>query len=215
MTGAVDVWHGHAGTRPEQSRRRNLATVMRYLHRHGATPRSDLTRVMGLNRSTMGALVSELLELRLIHEEAAPPDRSRVGRPSPVLRADESGVDARPRHLPAALGDAGRRVGWRWLRALGLGGPRRQPGPELLGARLAPRLRAVHVCGGAREGGGERRKWRGAGTRGNFCCFFAPLRAAAASQPPRAAKQRCWLRALLLAPLLRAHSHARASSSPP
>ncbi|WP_159448428.1 ROK family transcriptional regulator [Demequina sp. NBRC 110052] len=92
MTGAVDVWHGHAGTRPEQSRRRNLATVMRYLHRHGATPRSDLTRVMGLNRSTMGALVSELLELRLIHEEAAPPDRSRVGRPSPVLRADESVV---------------------------------------------------------------------------------------------------------------------------
>lgn len=88
MTDAVDVWHGHAGTRPEQSRRRNLSTVMRYLHRQGATTRSDLTRLMGVNRSTMGALASELLALGLIEEEDPPQDHSRVGRPSPVLRAD-------------------------------------------------------------------------------------------------------------------------------
>ncbi len=66
-------------------RRRNLAAVLTRVHRGGPASRAILTAEIGLNRSTIGALVAELEGLGLVEEGNAPATR-RVGRPSPVVR---------------------------------------------------------------------------------------------------------------------------------
>ena len=66
-------------------RRRNLAAVLTRVHRGGPASRAILTAEIGLNRSTIGALVAELEGLGLVEEGNAPAPR-RVGRPSPVVR---------------------------------------------------------------------------------------------------------------------------------
>lgn len=69
----------------ETLRRSNLATILGLLHRDGACSRSDLTRLTGLNRSTVGDLVGELADLGLVEIDDAPQASGR-GRPSPVVR---------------------------------------------------------------------------------------------------------------------------------
>lgn len=64
-------------------RRRNLAHLLRILHQHGAVTRSHLASVMGVNRSTVGALAAELADVGLVHEEAGV--GRGVGRPSLVV----------------------------------------------------------------------------------------------------------------------------------
>jgi predicted NBD/HSP70 family sugar kinase len=90
------------GATQETVRRHNLATVLGHLHRHGPTSRAQLTRILGLNRATIGTLVEELESRRLTLEEAEP-ERGAQGRPSKVVsvRCDtftviavEIGVDA-------------------------------------------------------------------------------------------------------------------------
>ena len=54
-----------AGTNLDTVRRHNLATVLGIVHREGPVARSALTQATGLNRSTVGALVSELADLGL------------------------------------------------------------------------------------------------------------------------------------------------------
>ncbi|MGC2207529.1 MAG: ROK family transcriptional regulator, partial [Candidatus Dormiibacterota bacterium] len=90
------------GATQETVRRHNLATVLGHLHRHGPTSRAQLTRILGLNRATIGTLVEELENRRLALEEAEP-ERGAQGRPSKVVsvRSDtftviavEIGVDA-------------------------------------------------------------------------------------------------------------------------
>jgi predicted NBD/HSP70 family sugar kinase len=81
---------GSRGARSEDVRRGNLSTLLRYVHVHGPTPRSELTTVLGLNRSTIGDLTGELVAAGLLHEEAgrAEGDRrtaSSGGRPSYVV----------------------------------------------------------------------------------------------------------------------------------
>ncbi len=67
----------------DSSRRRNLSAVLRLVHtRRGAT-RAELTRLTGLNRSTVGGLVTELAGLGLVLE--ADPAIDGVGRPSPRI----------------------------------------------------------------------------------------------------------------------------------
>ncbi|WP_152362657.1 ROK family protein [Microlunatus speluncae] len=67
----------------DSSRRRNLSAVLRLVHtRRGAT-RAELTRLTGLNRSTIGGLVTELAGLGLVLE--ADPAIDGVGRPSPRI----------------------------------------------------------------------------------------------------------------------------------
>lgn len=67
----------------DSSRRRNLSAVLRLVHtRRGAT-RAELTRQTGLNRSTVGGLVTELAGLGLVLE--AEPAIDGVGRPSPRI----------------------------------------------------------------------------------------------------------------------------------
>jgi predicted NBD/HSP70 family sugar kinase len=61
-----------------------LSLLLRQIHRHGELTRADLTAALGLNRSTIGALVSDLVQLGLV-EEYIPAGRDRAGRPSHVV----------------------------------------------------------------------------------------------------------------------------------
>jgi len=72
------------GARFDRVRRANLATVLRLVHSDGAASRSALTQATGLNRSTIAALVGELVDLGLV-VESDPVGTNRVGRPSPVV----------------------------------------------------------------------------------------------------------------------------------
>lgn len=77
------------GNNLDTVRQHNLSTVLGMVHRAGGVSRSDLTRRTGLNRSTIAALVGELVDLGLV-EENEPDANNRVGRPSPVVTADGS-----------------------------------------------------------------------------------------------------------------------------
>jgi len=72
------------GNNLDSVRRHNLSTVLTIAHNVGPVSRSDVTRETGLNRSTVGALVTELVELGLV-TETGPDTNLRVGRPSPVI----------------------------------------------------------------------------------------------------------------------------------
>lgn len=74
------------GTNQEAVRRHNLGTLVSHLHHDGQLSRAELTTRMGLNRSTIGALVGELVDLGAV-VETAPGDRdgrrrAGAGRPS-------------------------------------------------------------------------------------------------------------------------------------
>jgi predicted NBD/HSP70 family sugar kinase len=75
--------------RPEEIRRHNLGLLLEQVHRDGELTRAELTQRLGLNRSTIGALVAELTDLGLI-DEHVPTSNERAGRPSHVVspRAD-------------------------------------------------------------------------------------------------------------------------------
>ncbi len=70
--------------RPEAIRGHNLGLVLSEVHRAGTRSRAELTRQIGLNRSTIGALVAELGELGLLTERR-PDTHRRAGRPSHVV----------------------------------------------------------------------------------------------------------------------------------
>ena len=72
------------GSRNDQTRQRNLSLILSSVHQLGPRSRSDLTALSGLNRSTVGALVAELVELGLV-TELEPAHTHRSGRPSPVV----------------------------------------------------------------------------------------------------------------------------------
>lgn len=69
------------GQNRENLRQHNLSVVLRLLHQSGAVPRSHLTSVTGLNRSTISDLVGELVSLGLALESEGQVGGS-VGRPS-------------------------------------------------------------------------------------------------------------------------------------
>lgn len=77
-----------SGGATDALRRSNLATVLGLVHREGALSRSDLTRLTGLNRSTVGDLVAELAGLGLVVVDESP-GGGRAGRPSPVVAASD------------------------------------------------------------------------------------------------------------------------------
>jgi predicted NBD/HSP70 family sugar kinase len=54
------------------------------IHRHGEQTRAELTTVLGLNRSTIGGLVTDLVNLGMV-TEYVPAGRDRAGRPSYVV----------------------------------------------------------------------------------------------------------------------------------
>ncbi len=64
-------------------RRYNLGRILRHVHTHGSTSRSELVALMRLNRSTVADLVATLGALGLVVEETG--SRGSVGRPSLVV----------------------------------------------------------------------------------------------------------------------------------
>ncbi|MGN6089260.1 MAG: ROK family protein [Actinomycetes bacterium] len=73
-----------SGLSPEALRRHNVSAVLRHVHVHGPASRAQLTSEMGLNRSTIKALVEELAEAGLVVEEL-PDNHPGAGRPSHVV----------------------------------------------------------------------------------------------------------------------------------
>lgn len=82
---------GGAGTNQEGVRRHNLGTLLRHVHRTGEISRAQLTSAMGLNRSTIAALVGELAELGLAEHADPAAGRRTAGRPSAGVRVAGSG----------------------------------------------------------------------------------------------------------------------------
>lgn len=79
------------GNNLDTVRRHNLSTVVGLVHRSGGLSRSRLTTLTRLNRSTVAALVAELVELGLAVEELPEGNRT-VGRPSPLVRPHRDAV---------------------------------------------------------------------------------------------------------------------------
>src|SRR5690554_8019722 len=72
------------GSRNEATRRHNLSTLLTLVHHRKSLSRAELTRLTGLNRSTIGALVGDLAAAGLVIETA--PTTGSVGRPSPIIK---------------------------------------------------------------------------------------------------------------------------------
>lgn len=76
---------GHAlGNNLDVVRRHNLSLVLGIVHSQGSVSRAELTRRTALNRSTIAALVGELVQLDLVRE-TEPGATKNVGRPSLVI----------------------------------------------------------------------------------------------------------------------------------
>jgi predicted NBD/HSP70 family sugar kinase len=80
-----------AGPSQEEIRRQNLGALLRLVHVHGAMSRAELTIMLGLNRSTIGALTADLAAAGLVREEL-PKETGRAGRPSLVVTAESERV---------------------------------------------------------------------------------------------------------------------------
>jgi predicted NBD/HSP70 family sugar kinase len=70
-----------SGTRPDDARRHNRTALLRRLHVDGPCTRATLAAELGLNRSTIKAVVDGLAEAGVV-TEAVPAQRSGAGRPS-------------------------------------------------------------------------------------------------------------------------------------
>ncbi|MGN9776327.1 ROK family protein [Micromonospora sp. H33] len=81
------------GPSQDEIRRQNLGALLRHVHLHGATSRAELTTALGLNRSTIGALTTDLAAAGLV-SEGAPKETGRAGRPSLVVRPESARVHA-------------------------------------------------------------------------------------------------------------------------
>jgi len=75
------------GTNQEDVRRHNLGTVLGHVHRAGRISRAELTARMGLNRSTIAGLVTELESLGLAEQVKPSGARISAGRPSVDVKA--------------------------------------------------------------------------------------------------------------------------------
>ncbi|RNI20492.1 ROK family transcriptional regulator [Flexivirga caeni] len=127
-----------SAARPEQIRRHNLSVVLRHLHLHGPLSRPDLVRLTGLNRSTIGALVGDLVELGIVVQHTPTESRDRAGRP-PYLVALRPGAV----HVIAVDVDVARVQ----VAAVGLSGTvldritwEHRPGSDRSAARVADRV---------------------------------------------------------------------------
>ena len=93
--------------RPDTIRRHNLQVLLAELHHNGPLSRAELTANLGLNRSTIGTLVSDLTYNGLVIEHAPGTRASGAGRPSHVVGPRPDGpyalaVDIDVHHLTVA-----------------------------------------------------------------------------------------------------------------
>ncbi|WP_230010250.1 ROK family transcriptional regulator [Microbacterium sp. Bi128] len=66
-----------------------MSLLTSLVHHHGVLSRAQLTRHTGLNRSTVGTLIGQLVALGLVYE-TAPAGEGHVGRPSPNVHPSPS-----------------------------------------------------------------------------------------------------------------------------
>ncbi len=71
-----------AGARPDEARRHNRTAVLRRLHVDGPCTRAELVTELGLNRSTIKALVDGLAETGAVVEQDVLAQHGGAGRPS-------------------------------------------------------------------------------------------------------------------------------------
>lgn len=83
----VSTGRAGVGTNQEGVRRHNLGTVLGHVHRAGCISRAELTARMGLNRSTIAGLVTELESLGLAEQVKPSGTRISAGRPSVDVKA--------------------------------------------------------------------------------------------------------------------------------
>ncbi|MFD0903894.1 ROK family transcriptional regulator [Actinomadura sediminis] len=76
----------------EDVRRHNLGTLLRFVHLRGPASRATLAESLGLNRSTIMALTSDLTAAGLVREELPRGPGRRAGRPSLVVRPESTRV---------------------------------------------------------------------------------------------------------------------------
>ena len=74
------------GTNQEAVRRHNLGTLLRHVHQRGLSSRAELTKGMGLNRSTIAGLVTELESLGTVEHADTVGGTRGAGRPSVGVR---------------------------------------------------------------------------------------------------------------------------------
>ena len=79
------------GVSTDELRRANLRAILQTVHTRGPTTRAVLTRQLGLNRSTIGALTGELQTLGLVSEETSAVG-GRSGRPSHLVVPREDNI---------------------------------------------------------------------------------------------------------------------------
>ena len=100
------------GSNSETIRRDNLSMLLREVHLTGPRSRSDLVALTGLNRSTVGDLVAELVDQGLVREQRGD-SLGSPGRPSPTVHAAPEGA------VVLAVSMA---VHWLTVALVGLGG---------------------------------------------------------------------------------------------
>jgi predicted NBD/HSP70 family sugar kinase len=98
-----------SGTRPDEIRRHNRTALLRRLHVDGPSTRASLAAELGLNRSTIKALVDGLAEAGVVAERV-PALRSGAGRPSLLVLPQPNAavviaIDVRVEHV--AMGFVG------------------------------------------------------------------------------------------------------------
>jgi predicted NBD/HSP70 family sugar kinase len=69
----------------DPSRSNSASRLLTLVHQNGTLSRAQLTKLTGLNRSTIGVLIGQLAAQNLV-VETAPEGEAQVGRPSPDVR---------------------------------------------------------------------------------------------------------------------------------
>jgi predicted NBD/HSP70 family sugar kinase len=103
-----------AGARPDEARRHNRAALLRRLHIEGPCTRATLATELGLNRSTIKAVVDGLAEAGVV-TEAVPARRNGAGRPSLMVLPDPEAavvhaIDVRVEQVSMAMVGIGGQV---------------------------------------------------------------------------------------------------------
>lgn len=129
-----------SGNNNDDVRRHNLSVILGLAHRTGGLSRAQLTRQTGLNRSTIAALVAELVDRQLV-VEVEPRSSGQVGRPSHTVRPNPAavGLAVNPDVDAITIGVVG--LGGKVLRRV------RHPTPHKTTA-----TEAVAICAAAIEG---------------------------------------------------------------
>ena len=96
--------HANSSTTPQGIRQINSIAALKELFSHGQLSRAELARLLGLNRSSSGSIISELVESSLVREVPEsgqkPNVKSRSGRPGILLELE-----------PLAAGFVGAEIG--------------------------------------------------------------------------------------------------------